>query len=253
MLLSEESPKSVDLTRLLKLLGRESLTPSDMQGRWAFKRDGTEESLLRFDPDILYLARSGQTPPVYEALSAIGISFERTSGWPATPAFAPCGRYSRKTLTICGPQTLPALKLLRRVGNGNHHDLVSDHRRIAPIIDFLCDQSPHRLTEDLQLGFLVKTASGKLERRSLGVVFLRPEEPTPDEEDLWNGLLREAFAEVDPQFARQLRRAVQHAPLLLTCLVTTLRSQARQWRLVGRPASTRHCMTRTSSERLPTS
>ena len=94
---------------------------------------------------------------------------------------------------------------------------MSDHRRIAPIVDFLCDQSPHRLTEDLQLAFLVKTAAGKLERRGLGVVFLRPEAPTPDEEDLWKGLLREAFAEVDPQFARQLRRAVQHAPLLLTC------------------------------------
>ena len=85
VLLSGEAPKSADLTRLLKLLGGESLTPSAVHGRWAFKRDGTEELLLRFDPDILYLARTGETPPVYEALGAIGISFERAE-WVARDA-----------------------------------------------------------------------------------------------------------------------------------------------------------------------
>ena len=173
--------------------------------------------MSRFDPDTLYLVRTDETPPVYEALIAIGISFERTE-WVDRDAGLCTLRsdLAEELDNLRYADDSGALELLRRVGEGNHHDRVSDHRRIVPVVDFLCDQSSHRLTEDLQLGFLVKTASGKRERRSLGVIFLRPEEPTLDEEDLWKGVLREAFAEVDPQFARQLRRAVQHAPILLT-------------------------------------
>ena len=65
---------------------------------------------------------------------------------------------------------------------------------------------------------MVKTAAGGLDRRHLGVVFLRPESPTPEEEDVWQGLLRQTFAEVDPQFAPHLWRLLAHAPQLLTCL-----------------------------------
>ena len=83
-----------------------------------------------------------------------------------------------------------AVELLRRTGSENRHDIVSGSHKIVPVVDFLCSQNTNRLTEDLRLAFLIKTAAATIGRRHLGVVFLRPERPTPDEEDLWQGLLR---------------------------------------------------------------
>jgi hypothetical protein len=218
VLMWEQPPKLEDLTRLLKLLGEESLTPSALDGRWAFECAGTEHNLLRFDPGTLYLVRTGETPAVYEALDAVGISFERAE-WVArnTGLCVLRSDVSEELDNLMNADDAGALELLSRVRKENGHDLLSDHRRIVPIVDFLCSQSPHRLTEDLRLGFMVKTAAGKLERRHLGTVLLRPEKRTPDEEALWQGILREAFAEVDPQFAPELRRAIEHAPQLLNC------------------------------------
>ena len=76
VLLANQPPQPSDVLRLLKLLGEESLNTADLEGRWALQREGGDESLLRFDPDCLYLVRTEQTPAVYETLGAVGISFE---------------------------------------------------------------------------------------------------------------------------------------------------------------------------------
>jgi hypothetical protein len=124
----------------------------------------------------------------------------------------------RAGANIQNADEIGVLELLRRSGIECHHDFVSDHYKIAPIIDFLCSQRPTSLKENLRLAFLIKTAPGKLDRRRLGVVFIRPENPTPNEDDLWQGLLRQTFAEVDPQFAPHLRQLLSHASQVLTCL-----------------------------------
>jgi hypothetical protein len=219
VLLADAQPQPRDLERLLKLLGDTPLEASIIEGRWAFQRAGTEESLLRFCPATLYLVRTGETCPVYEALEAIGISFDQAE-WVASEVGVCALRSDRvRDLTnLSSADDAGALELLRRVGRENQHDRVTDHHAIVPIVDFLCAQNPHRLPADLRLAFLVKTAAGVADRRRLGVLFLRPERPTPEEEDLWQGFLRQAFAQVDPQFAAHLRRAVAHAPLLLTSL-----------------------------------
>ena len=219
VLLADQPPQPRDVLPLLKLLGEESLNTADLEGRWVLQREGGDESLLRFDPDCLYLVRTGQTPAVYETLGDVGLSFENAE-WVVSGVglrSLPAGQIQDFT-TVVDADDSGAVQLLRRTGPENHHDRLSAHFSLLPIVDFLCSQSTHRLPEDLRLAFLVKTAVGGLDRRHLGVVFLRPERPTPEEDDVWQGLLRHTFAEVDPQFAPHLRRLLAHAPQLRTCL-----------------------------------
>ena len=219
VLLADQPPQPRDVLPLLKLLAEESLNTADLEGRWVLQREGGDESLLRFDPDCLYLVRTGQTPAVYETLADVGISFENAE-WVAS-GVGLCSLAAgqiRDLATVVDADDSGAVELLRRTGSENHHDRLSAPFGLLPIVEFLCSQSVHRLTEDLRLAFLVRTAVGGLDRRHLGVVFLRPENPTPDEDDVWQGLLRQTFAEVDPQFAPHLRRLLAHAPQLLTCL-----------------------------------
>ena len=219
VLLANEAPRPKDLEALLKLLGEDLLGASRFDGRWALQREGNGGSLLRFDSGYLYLVRTEHTPPVYEALNAIGLSFQEAE-WVAADVglLALRADLSRGLTNIQDADDTGALELLRRSGIECHHDLVSDNYKVVPVIDFLCTQSAKSLKEDLRLAFLIKTAAEKLDRRSLGVVFLRPENPTPDEDDLWQGLLRQSFAEVDPQFAPHLWRLLNHASQVLTCL-----------------------------------
>jgi hypothetical protein len=218
VLLAGLSPRPEDLQKLLKLLGEEQLGASSLQGRWALQREGADKS-LRFDSDCLYLVRTKQTPPVYVALDVIGISFEKVE-WiaPDIGLSALRADLARDLANLRTADEAGAVELLRRVGSKNRHDVVSDHHKILPIVDFLCSLDKKHLTEDMRLAFLIKTAAVQLDRRPLGVVFVRPEPPTPDEEDVWQGLLRQTFAQVDPQFAPQLRRLLDHAPDLLTSL-----------------------------------
>ena len=199
VLLAERPPPPGDLEPLLKLLGEGPLNTASLEGRWALQREGSDKSLLRFDPDHLYLVRTERTPVVYKALGAIGISFEN-AGWVA-PGIGLCALPAsqiKDLANVADADGSRAVELLRRAGPENRHNLLSSHFGLLPVVDFLCSQSTNRLTEDLRLAFLVKTAAGGLNRKHRGVVFLHPESPTPDEDDVWQGLLRQTFAEVDP-------------------------------------------------------
>jgi hypothetical protein len=219
VLLANQCPKPKDLQPLLKLLGEAQLGASSLEGRWALQQDGAEGSLLRFDSGCLYLVRTQQTPQVYESLRATGISFEKAE-WVAPDVGLSDLRMdlAKDLANIRDADEGGAVELLRRTGSENRHDVVSDYHKIVSVVEFLCSQNKNRLTEDLRLAFLIKTAAVTVGRRHLGVVFLRPERPSPDEEELWQGLLRRTFAAVDPQFAPHVRRLLDHAPHLLTCL-----------------------------------
>jgi hypothetical protein len=220
VLLAKQIIQPKDLLPLLKLLGEGPLNTADLQGRWAVQREGDDGGLLRYDPDILYLARTNETPPIYETLDLVGIFFGKAAEWvvPDVGLCALAAERRRDLTNVVEADDESAVELLRRGGSQNRHDLLTDHFKVQKVVGFLCSQSVHRLPDDLRLAFLIKTAAGKVDRRNLGVIFLRPETPTPEEEAMWQGLLREAFAEVDPQFAVHLRRLLAHAPRLLACL-----------------------------------
>ena len=155
VLLADQPPQPRDVLPLLKLLGEESLNTADLEGRWVLQREGGDESLLRFDPDCLYLVRTEQTPAVYETLGDVGISFENAE-WVA-PGVGLCALPADQIhdfATVVDADDSGALELLRRTGPDNHHDRLSAHFSLLPIVDFLCSQSTHRLTEDLRLAFL---------------------------------------------------------------------------------------------------
>src|SRR5262249_50437153 len=147
---------------------------------------GSGDSPLRFDPETVYLIRTAETPSVYDTLRDIGLSFDRAE-WVADNLGLCAIRRDRiaDLDNLMEANAAGVLELLRRAGSGSHHDLLADHRRIVPVVDFLCSQSPRLLGDDLRLAFLVRTAAGTHARRRRGVVFLRPENPSSDEEHLW--------------------------------------------------------------------
>ena len=147
VLLADPAPQPKDVQALLRMLGDDSFSTTALQGRWALQREGGNQSLLRFDPETLYLVRTKQTPAVYGTLAAIGISFANAE-WVA-PSVGLCAMradHVRHLDNVLDADETGALELLRRAGSESRHDFLSDHHKIAPIVEFLCMQTAHRLT-----------------------------------------------------------------------------------------------------------
>src|ERR1041384_898058 len=219
ILKAETAPNPKDIVALLKALDRSELTKPQIQGLWCFQRSETGE-VVRFDQDTLYLAGADPTHEnLVKVLREIGIRFNKTERVNENMGLCALSESQRSNFdqVLLGDDNA-LLALLRRAENADQHDRVSNPEITRPLIEFLCHQSRDRLGSDLQLGFLVTTATNKRSRRSLGTIFLKPHNPTRDDEMLWEGLLRRTFAEVDPRFADGLHTLLNHAPELLHSL-----------------------------------
>ncbi len=227
-----DTPKEEHLVPLIQAILRDKDTPPAnlLTGLWALKssRDGT---LVRYDPGTLYIFdHPDQETPIHRHLCVMGIDFDATE-WVSPDVGLPCVKEERtrelRNLHVADVTT--ALELLERVAEGQEHDSLSQPEAIVPLVDFLLEVDPVRLSQKLRLAFMVKTASTAFNRRDMGVVLLKPEPvsqegPEPASQDdnaVWETLLRPAFAQVDPGFARELRRLIHARPQLLA----TLKSQ----------------------------
>lgn len=215
----ESPPEAKDLGRLLDRFIDQDTSPSDLEGLWAFK--AYEEDLFsRYQASSLYIIGSRESEPeVHKTLRELEVTFESCQ-W-VDPAFGFSELDTNKRQGFANlheADDRAAINLLKRVKDGDVHDRVSDIRKVKSIVGFLCRQDPDSLPSDLRLGFLVKTAAMKLDRRPLGTIFIRPELPSEDDEAIWEGLLRRTFAEVDPTWAAELQVLLKHAPSMRACL-----------------------------------
>jgi len=221
----EHPPKPKDLSSLIgrfcQRLDQDPIEKREFAGLWSFKKAESEE-LLRYVESNLYLVEEEDViTDIHSCLKSLRLSFEATH-WVSSEYGLPfLDPYSRRDFdNLMKADNRAALELLRRVKDGDLHDRVEKNSQTKAIVDFLCQQEPESLPKDLKIAFLVKTASQKHARRSLGAILLKPENPTQDDKDVWGGLLRRTFAEVDPGFSEDLQRLIRHAPGIRDCLHT---------------------------------
>lgn len=222
----EYPPKLKDLSsvilRFCQRLNQDLIEKRELAGLWSFKEAENEE-LLRYDESDLYIVEEEDVvTDIHSCLKRLGLSFESTHWVSSEYGLPHLDPYLRRDFNnLMKADDRSALELLRRVEAGDSHDKVENSTHTKPIVDFLCQQEPESLPKDIKIAFLVKTAPKKYTRRSLGTIFLKHDNPTQDDKDVWEGLLRRTFAEVDPGFSEDLHRFIRHAPGLRNCLHTT--------------------------------
>ena len=212
VLRSDEAPRHQDLEKLLRLVIETQSAASDMEGLWAFRKPEADE-LLRYQAAQLYLLERPDGKAVIAHLRRLQLPFENTE-WVCADVGLPLllEEFRPPLDNILGPTSVAALALLQRLPAANQHDLVSHHYEIKPVVDFLVDQPTVRLTPDLRLGFLVRTALNQAERRALGVILLKPTNPAAEDEAFWDVWFRPLFAHVEPSFAQELERLLATHP-----------------------------------------
>lgn len=213
-------PESSDLKALLERLGPPTgLDAHALEGLWCFARTGSGE-VMRFSMERLYVVGADRkAAAIHESLRQIGLDFEKTE-WVQQEAGLPMmsSERRREIRNLIRADADGAVRLLSRVQN-SRHDLIAQSRHVTGIIDFLLTVPATRLAVgDLRLGFLIRTANNKKDRRKCGVILLKPEKPTDEDAAVWQGLFRRTLAEVDPECARNLYPLVNYQPEIVQSL-----------------------------------
>ena len=212
VLLHPQAPKAEDLEKLLKLVIGDGGGHTGLEGAWAFQRQEAEE-LLRFEGGKLYVLEEPEADPVIKHLRGLGLGFENTEWVRADVGLTRLlSKLSPGLQNVVRPTADAGLELLRRLPATNEHDQVAHDYEIKPVIDFLVKQAPARVTSDLRLGFLVRTAHAQGERRVLGTLLLNPADPTAEDSAFWEVWFRRVFAHVDPDFGKELQRLLAAHP-----------------------------------------
>lgn len=217
-----EPPRSRDLEDLLRLVARGGTGPEVWDGAWALVRS-EDGALVRYDPGTLYVMDAPEREhAALGALRRLPLRFERVE-WvrPDAGLTAMASDLLRPPLpNIVEPTGPTALELLRRLPEDNRHDQLApvQARTIKPIMDFLAREPATHIPSDARLGFVIRTAGHKEERRNLGVILLRPSAASPIDEALWDVWFRRIFAEVDPAFAVEVHSLLRAHPHYLRLL-----------------------------------
>ena len=212
VLRSLEAPAKEDIEKLLELVIEPVSAASDMEGLWAFRKPEADD-LLRYQAAQLHLLERPDGEAVIAHLRRLQLPFEKTE-WVCADVGLPLllEEFRPPLDNILGPTSVAALALLQRLPAANHHDVVSHHYEIKPVVDFLVAQATARLAPDLRLGFLVRTALTQADRRALGVILLKPANPAAEDEAFWDVWFRPLFAHVEPSFAQELERLLATHP-----------------------------------------
>lgn len=112
------------------------------------------------------------------------------------------------------------LELLRRIDIDDHKAIELKNNELEILVDFLVMRKSAELV-DLKLGFLIKIASNKERFVPRKSVFIRPLNPTKDDEAFWNVCFKSHFSELDPPVAKQIRRLIDAHPHIVDMIKTS--------------------------------
>ena len=212
VLRSAQPPKEQDLQKLLQLILEPQTVANDLEGLWAFCKPQAEE-FFRYEVAELYLLEQADSDAVITHLRKLKLPFENLE-WVRHDVGLPplLSEFHPPLDNILGPSQAAALEILRHLSPKNQHDQVLHDYEITPVVDFLIGQPAARITPDLKLGFMVRTATNQADRRTLGVMLLKPMQPTLEDEAVWDVWFRPIFAHVDPSFAKELERLLAVHP-----------------------------------------
>jgi hypothetical protein len=212
----EQPPEMRDLEKLLQLLDIGKTNGSDaLDELWAFISAEQDELLRYYRDDLYILEQDGPAKDLSRALNSLELLTQNIE-WVKPDMGLPNILGHRDEISnILAPDQKAGLEMLCRIQSGDRHERFPRPDVLQPVIDFLLEIDPGRIPEDLKLGFLVRTATDKEQRRKLGVILLRPESPSENDNALWEGLFRPAFAEVDSNFARSIYPLLNRHPELI--------------------------------------
>lgn len=217
VLKAAKPPKTDDLKKLLDVVLKDDNALQALDGAWAFVRSD-DKNFCRFDAEEFYIIDSPKNrEPILDHLKKLPLSFKSVQLVEEEGLAKNFRKENSKLTNITGPDSEAAVELMCRLPYENQHDVLAESSQVAPIVDFLLQQDPRWLTE-LKLGFMVRTARNKESRRDLGVIFLKPSQLTNDDEALWEVWFRTLFAEVDPAFAKEIKRLLDKQPHCLHML-----------------------------------
>lgn len=214
----DDPPEPEDLQKLLEQLAKRKghdLESADLDGRWCCVCAG-DGRVLRYSDQTLYVVCDGAKPHgIHEYLRQLGIEFDDTE-WIKSDVGLPSlsAEFRRQVANLVLEDADGAIALLRRVRN-DRHDILSQTRSIKTIVDFLIGLPAKQLVSEerpLRLAFLVRTAASQHDRRRFGVIFLKPELASDEDEAIWEALFRRTLAAADSGCARELHRLWERNP-----------------------------------------
>ncbi|MEQ8224835.1 MAG: hypothetical protein ABRQ37_21125, partial [Candidatus Eremiobacterota bacterium] len=218
ILLYEKPPEIKELSDILNRLlkKKEFITDDDLQGLWSLKSAKTQ-NLIRFDKNTLYIIRENNLENnLYKTIQDLGLEFDKVE-W-VEPDIGLTLLIKRNKIAnfsniLKESDEIAVLEILKHVKGDKLHDKIINSKVIIPLIDILCKIEPYiypKNPEELRLGFLIRTVQNKVNKRYLGIILLKPEKPSEEEEVLWESLFRHIFPEVHHEFSRELYRLYNH-------------------------------------------
>lgn len=210
-----EQPKARDLTKLVQAAASPAPPDRGWEGAWALS--DPDGRLLRYSAENLYVLDDAGQHGAVSALRELRLPFSGVAWIRPNEGLAAADVQPRPD-NILAPTASTALELLRRLPADNRHDQIAHAYAIRPVVDFLLGETITRIPRDARLGFLIRTAPNKEDRRRRGVILMRPASPTAADNALWEVWFRRLFAEVHPEFVSDVSRLLCTHPGLLDML-----------------------------------
>lgn len=227
VLLWDYPPDGEDLVRIFERLRKleakykNSYFNADyLQGVWCFKRFGNGE-FLRYHKDVVYVIKDlNSKNGIHSILQTIGLEYDKVE-WVESEMGLPVILHNQRielSNIFYENNNSSVIEVLNRIKDEYLYDRIN-MKFIRPVVDFLL--SITTIPQDLRLGFLVRTAQNKLDRKKLGIILLKPESLTDNEKALWEGLFKRMFSELHPDSAKEVRRLIKKYPWILDMMHDT--------------------------------
>ncbi len=216
---------AIDVSDLDKLWERyadksnDYTSPQTLHGLHAFTEHASG-TLMQYDNEKYYIVvPKSISDPVFNIVRSLKVGFSDVC-WVNETGLAKVTKRFPNLQNIHKPSQSTILELLRRIDTDEHQGIDLKSKDFEILIDFLIERKTAELV-DLKLGFLIKIAANKerfITRRS---VFIRPLNPTKDDEAFWNICFKSHFPELDPNIAKQIRRLIAAHPHTIDMIKTT--------------------------------
>jgi hypothetical protein len=201
-------PRDIEL--LWKRLFRDDSIEYDLNELWAFTCP--DNKIIKYDAEYIYIVDNDTNKhEITNFLRSLKLPFQKVF-WVKEEGLAKVNKDLRCCPNIVSPSNETAMEILRRLPEDNPQNILRLVTDVERIVDFLLDQDISKV-QDLKLGILVKTASNKERLNRFGTVFLRTDNfKTKVDEAIWDLWFRKNYAEIDPQFAKQINRLLLKHP-----------------------------------------
>jgi len=210
-----------DLDRLWSRYAKnfDNTTLQNLNGLSAFT-DNDSGALIEYDAEKLFIVvPKSFSDPMFSLVKSFKARFSDVC-WINETGLAKEAKNFSDIQNIYRPSHSTVLELLRRIDIDDHKAIELKNNDLEILIDFLVERKTAELV-DLKLGFLIKIASNKERFVTRKSVFIRPLNPTKDDEAFWNVCYKSHFSELDPSIAKQIRRLIEAHPHTIDMVKTS--------------------------------